>query len=176
MAKKGWDGKMCSDHKPYSLLSQAALWNIHPNPNNTVNSKHCSQKDPEHVFFRSRLLFSCHTIIQHGHTFSQSYTHTHMHTYTCRHNRIYAHKPPTPTQHDSHPSLPRISCSSHIMLKWTCIITLAWFVVFVGGYQQLPWCLRQRRSLLQAPQIYITGLANMLLLWGPIVKMKCSAL
>lgn len=157
------------------LLSGAALWNTHPNPNNTVNSKHCSQKDPKHVFFRSRLLFSCHTGMQHGHPHSISLTHAHAHTHTLACNlsqaQAYTHipKPPTPTRHKSHLPLPRISCSSHIMLKWTCIIALAWFVVFVGGYQQPPWCLGQRWSLLQEPQIYIAALANMLFLWGPIV-------
>ena len=71
------------------LLSRAALWNTHPNPNNTVNSKHCSQKDPKHVFFRSRLLFFCHTSMQHGHPRSISLMHTNAHTHTRTHTHTH---------------------------------------------------------------------------------------
>lgn len=110
--------------------------------------------------------------------FNQSHARSRTHTLARNLSRAQAYthipKPPTPTRHKSHLPLPRISCSSHIMLKWTCIIALAWFVVFVGGYQQPPWCLGQRWSLLQEPQIYIAALTNMLFLWGPIVKMEYS--
>ncbi len=106
-----------------------------------------------------------HSIHMETHTSMHKRIHTHTHTHT--HTR--ANLLPS---HNSHLSLPRISCSSHIMSKWTCIIALAWFVVFVGGYQQPPWCLRQSWSLLQAPQIYIAALANVLLLWGPFVQTK----
>lgn len=72
----------------------------YPNPNNTVNSKHCSAKDPKHVFFRSRLLFSCHTSMQHRHPHSIS-QHTHTLTWilspTHRHTRTQQ-SPPAPTQ------------------------------------------------------------------------------
>lgn len=51
---------MCSGYKLKSLLSQGALWNTHPNLN-TVSSKHWHQKDTKHVFFRSWLMFPCHT-------------------------------------------------------------------------------------------------------------------
>lgn len=105
---------------------------------------------------------------------SAVHTQTHILSPPHKYTHTHIHKPPTPAGHNSHPSLPRISCSPHIMLKWTCIIALAWLVVFVGSYQQPPWSLWQRWSLLQAPQIYIRALTNMLFLWGPIVKMECS--
>lgn len=87
------------------LLSQAALWNALPNPNNAVNSKHRPQKDPKHVFFRSLLLFSCHTSMQDGHPLSVSHTHTarhgqmhihaHIHTTVSMHNYTQTTTPTT---------------------------------------------------------------------------------
>lgn len=65
----------------------------------------------------------------------QTHTRSSTHSFYI-HNHIHTNLPPP--QHNSHLSLPRISCSPHIMLKWTRIIALAWFVVFVGGYQQPP--------------------------------------
>lgn len=75
-----------------------------------------------------------------------------------------------PPRRKSHSSLPRISCSLYIMLKWTHIIALAWFLVFVGCYQQPAWWFWQRWSLLQAPQIYIKARSNLLFSWGSIVR------
>lgn len=101
------------------------------------------------------------------HMYSMLYTHRRIHTSTqsflstLLHNCVevpclacvHTFTILPPPRHNHHPSLPRISCSLHIMLKWTCIIALARFLVFVGDHQQPPWCLQRRWSLLQEPQI-----------------------
>lgn len=100
--------KMCCGGKLQSpvFYPSQTLWNTHPNPNNTVNSKLWSPKDPKHVFFRSRLLFP------RRHTTGIEDPRTR----TCIASSVPSlpniHKPPAPTRPES-PVAP-----THLMFSW----------------------------------------------------------
>lgn len=95
-----------------------------PKPKQYCQLKARVSKGPKHVFFRSQLLFSCHTSTQRRHPPPISLTQINIRRHTCT---------PPPAPRDA-VLLPRLSCSALIMLmKWTHIIALPCLAVLVGG-------------------------------------------
>lgn len=132
------------------------------------------------MFFRSLLLFSCHTSMQHGHSDSVGLAYTHRLSahidafflwYT--QSSTHLHKSHTPTTQQSPLAPTHLMFSSYYVKMDThnCAGTVCCFCWRLSAAPMSP---QQRWSPLQAPQIYIAAFPNMLFLWGPALETEWS--